>query len=75
MFFHFDLLSFVLTARNRREVPCEVKFRLARCDNLIIKERNIMTIASAIFGSVVAICIASVICKFLDEWFLCNDKK
>lgn len=34
-----------------------------------------MTIASAIFGSVVAICIASVICKFLDEWFLWNDKK
>ena len=23
---------------NRREVPCRVKFRLARCDNLIIKE-------------------------------------
>ena len=42
---------------------------------ITIQGVDIMTVASAIFGSVVAICIASVICKFLDEWFLWNDKK
>ncbi len=33
-----------------------------------------MSIGTCIFGSVVAICVAAVICKFLDEWFMWNDK-
>ena len=38
VFSFLHLLSYVFDGSERREVPCRVKLRLARCDNLIIKE-------------------------------------
>lgn len=48
-FFILHLLSFLyLTARNRREVPCRVELRLARCDNLTIQ--GVDTMQKSIIG-------------------------